>query len=80
MAVTVAQGVGHSMFGGGKRRVFAASNAVDRDSDLPDDPVLFVRKMLAANCSRSRALPWPLVSRKWWCARVAFDVDLRPSR
>jgi hypothetical protein len=40
--------------------VFAASNALDCDADLPDDPVLFVRRMLAANCSRSRALPWPL--------------------
>jgi hypothetical protein len=48
------------MFGGEKRRVFAASNALDCDSDLPDDPVLFVRKMLAANSSRSCALAWPL--------------------
>jgi hypothetical protein len=32
------------MFGGNNRRVFAASNALDSDSDLPDDPVRFVRK------------------------------------
>ena len=54
------QVVGHSLFGAEKRRVFAASNALDCEADLPDDPVLFVRRMLAANCSRSRALPWPL--------------------
>ena len=47
------QVVGHSMFGGEKRRVFAASNALDCDSDLPDDPVPFVRKMLPATRSHS---------------------------
>ena len=67
------------MFGGEKRRVFAASNALDCDSDLPEDPVPFVRKMLPANRSRSRVLADQLLSWKWWLARVAFDVDLRPS-
>ena len=55
--------VGHSMFGGENRRVFAASNALDGDSDLPEDPVAFVRKMLPANWSRSRVLPGQLLSR-----------------
>ena len=50
------------MFGGEKRRVFAASNALDCDSDLPDDPVPFVRKMLPANWSRSRVLAGQLLS------------------
>ena len=54
------------MFGGEKRRVFAASTALDCDPDLPDDPVPFVRKMLAANRSRSRALAWAVPSRKSW--------------
>ena len=67
------------MFGGEKRRVFAASNALDCDSDLPEDPVLFVRKMLPANRSRSRVLAGQLLSWKRWLARTAFDVDLRPS-
>ena len=57
------QVVGHSMFGGEKRRVFAASNALDCDSDLPEDPVPFVRKMLPANRSRSRVLAGQLLSR-----------------
>ena len=68
------------MFGGEKRRVFAASNALDCDSDLPEDLVPFVRKMLPATRSRSRAACRPvavpeMVARE----RVAFDVDLRPS-
>ena len=79
MAVSVASVVGDSLFGGGKRRGFAASNALDCDSDLPDDPVLFVRKMLAASWSRWRAFAGQLLSWKWWLARLAFDVDLRPS-
>jgi hypothetical protein len=53
------------MFGGEKRRVFAASNVLDCDPDLPDDPVLFVRTMLATNCSRSRALSGQLPSWKF---------------
>ena len=65
------------MFGGEKRRVFAASNALDCDSDLPDDPVLFVRKMLPASWSRCACGPVAVL--EWWLVRVAFDVDLRPS-
>jgi hypothetical protein len=52
------------MFGGEKRRAFAASNALDCDSDPPEDPVAFVRKMLPANWSCSRVLPGQLLSRK----------------
>ena len=43
------QGVEHSLFGGEKRRLFSASNALDSDSDCPEDPARFVRKMLPAN-------------------------------
>ena len=50
------QVVEHSMFGDEKRRVFAATNVIDCAPDLPDDPVLFVRKMLVTNWSRSRVL------------------------
>ena len=35
------------MFGGEKRRVFTAFNALDCDADLPEDPVSVVRKMVA---------------------------------
>jgi hypothetical protein len=42
------QGVGGGKFGGEKRRVFAASTTLDCDSDLPDNLVPFVQKMLAA--------------------------------
>ena len=64
------------MFGGEKRRVFSASNALDCDSDLPDDPVLFVRKMSATSWSRRACLPASCCPER--LARVAFDVDLRP--
>ena len=67
------------MFGDEKRRVFSASNVLDCDSDLPDDPVLFVRTMSATNWSRSRLLSGQLLSWKVCLARVVFDVDLRPS-
>jgi hypothetical protein len=50
------------MFGGEKRRVFAASNALDCDLGFPDDPVLFVRKMLAAHWSRSRVPAGPVAA------------------
>jgi hypothetical protein len=63
------------MFGGEKRGVFAASNALDCDSDLPDDPVLFVRKMLAANCSRSRALAWPLAVQQMVVRRASHSMS-----
>jgi hypothetical protein len=53
-----------SMFGGEKRRVFVASNALDCDSDLPEDPVPFVRKMLPQNESRSREIAGLLLSWK----------------
>jgi len=49
MAVTVASGVEHRMCGGEKCRVFAASNALDRDSDLPENAVLFVLEKVARN-------------------------------
>ena len=62
------------MFGGEKRRVFAASNALDCDSDLPDDPVPFVRKMLPHNRSRSRVLAGQLLSWKRGACAYAFDV------
>jgi hypothetical protein len=52
------------MFGGEKRRVFAGSNVLDCDSDLPDDPIPFVRTMSAANWSRSHVLPGQLLSWK----------------
>jgi hypothetical protein len=58
------QGVEHRLFGGEKRRLFSASNALDCDSDCPEDPVRFVRKTLPANWSRSRVLPGQLLSRK----------------
>src|SRR5438094_493549 len=64
------QVVGDSMFGGEKRRLFAESNVLDYDSDLPDDPVPFVRKMLPANWSRSRLPTGQLLSWKWWLARA----------
>jgi hypothetical protein len=73
------QVVRHSMFGGEKRCVFAAFGRARCDPDLPEDPVPFVRKILPANRSRSRPLAGQLLSRKWWLARAAFDVDLRPS-
>jgi hypothetical protein len=50
------------MFGGEKRRVFSASNVLDCDSHLPDDPVLFVRTMSATNWSRSPVLSGQLLS------------------
>jgi hypothetical protein len=37
------------MFDGEKRRVFAASNALDCDSDLPDNPARFVPENVARN-------------------------------
>jgi len=37
------------MFDGEKRRVFAASNALDCDSDLPGNPVRFVPENVARN-------------------------------
>jgi hypothetical protein len=37
------------MFDGEKRRVFAASNALDCESDLPDNPVRFVPENVARN-------------------------------
>jgi uridine phosphorylase len=67
------------MFGGEKRRVFAASNALDCDSDLPEDPVAFVRKILPGDRSRSRVLAGQLLSWKMVARARAFDVDLRPS-
>jgi hypothetical protein len=56
------QVVEHSMFGGEKRRVFSASNVLDCDSHLPDDPVLFVRTTSATNWSRSPVLSGQLLS------------------
>jgi hypothetical protein len=61
------QGVGGGRFGGEKRRVFGASTALDCDPDLPDHSVPFVRKMLVANRSRSRALAWAVLS---WKSRL----------
>ena len=57
MAVSVASGVGGRKFRGEKRRVFAASTTLRCDPDFPDNLVPFVRRMWAANRSRSRALP-----------------------
>jgi len=54
------QVVEHSMFGGEKLRVLAASNVLGCDPDLPDDPVLFVRKMLPANRSHSECVCRPV--------------------
>jgi len=55
------------MFGGEKRRVFDASNALDCAQIFPDDSVPFFRKMLPVNKSCSRALTgllpsWKLVA------------------
>jgi hypothetical protein len=66
------QVVGDSMFGGEKRRVFPASNALDGSPNLPDDRVPLVRKVLPANWSRSRLLAGQLLSWKWWLARTAW--------
>jgi hypothetical protein len=66
------------MFGGEERRVFAASYALDCDSDLPDDPVLFVREILLVNRSRSRVVGRPVAVRKLWRAHAAFDMDSPP--
>jgi hypothetical protein len=62
------------MFGGEKRRVFAASTALDCGSDLPEDSVPFVRKMLPASRSHSRALAgqflsWKMVTRARYIRR-----------
>ena len=67
------------MFDGEKRRVFAASNALDCDSDLPDNPVRFVREDVARNqVTFGACLPASCCPGKWWLARVAFDVHPRP--
>ena len=69
------QVVGHSMFGGEKRRVFASSSAVDCDSDFPDNPVRFVPENVARNqvafgaCVAASCRP-----ENGGLARVAFDV------
>jgi hypothetical protein len=55
MAVYVASSCRHSMFDAEKRRVFAASNALDGGSDLPDNPVRFVRENVAHNQVTFRA-------------------------
>jgi hypothetical protein len=67
------------MFGGEKRRVFAASNVIDCDPDLPDDPVLFVRKMSATNWSRSRLPSGQLLSWKGVPRARRIRCQLRPS-
>ena len=68
------QVVVHSMFGGEKRRLSSASNALDCDSDRPEDPVRFVRTMLPANWSRSRVLPWQVLFRKI-VARASYSMS-----
>ena len=55
MAVSVASSCRHSMFDAEKRRVFAASNALDCGSDLPDNPVRFVRENVARSQVTFRA-------------------------
>lgn len=49
MAVYVASSCRDSMFDAQKRRVFTVSNALDCGSDLPDNPVRFVRDNVARN-------------------------------
>jgi hypothetical protein len=63
------------MFGGEKRHVFSASNVLGCDPDLPDDPVLFVRTMLATNSSRSRVFSDQL--RSWKVAPRAHRIRCR---
>ena len=63
------------MFGGENRRVFAASNALDGDSDLPEDPVPFVRKMLPANWSRSRVLRRPVAVPEHRGSRASYSMS-----
>ena len=83
MAVTVASAVGHSIFGGEKRRVSVASNALDHEQDLPENPVRFFRKILpaiwAGSPSDSRVLAGQLLSWKMAACARPFDVELQPS-
>jgi hypothetical protein len=58
------QVVGDGMFGAEKRRVFAASNALDCNPDFRTIRFRFVRKMLPANEARSRAVADELLSWK----------------
>jgi hypothetical protein len=67
------------MFGGEKRRVFDASDALDCDPDLPEEPVPLVRKMLPATRSHSARAAGQLLSWKIVARARCFDVDLRPS-
>ena len=77
MAVSVASGVGGRKFRGEKRRVFAASTTLRCDPDFPDNLVPFVRRMWAANRSRSRALPGSSVLEIVASSAANFDVGLR---
>jgi hypothetical protein len=80
MAVSVASGFGGGKFDNEKRRVFAASTTLDCDPDLPDNLVPFVRKMLAANRSRVRALAWQFRPGNRALKRGAFRCWLAESR
>ena len=69
------------MFGGEKRRVFAASNALDCDSDLPDNPVRFVPENVARNqVTFGACVPASCRLGNGGARALQFDVDLRPSR
>jgi hypothetical protein len=67
------------MFGAEKRRVFAASNALDCNPDFRTIRFRFVRNMLPANEARSRAVAGELLSWNDGLKRAAFEVDSRPS-
>jgi hypothetical protein len=63
------------MFNGEKRRVFAASNALDCESDLPDNPVRFVPENVARKPGHIRRVRAGQLSSWKWCSGASHSMS-----